>query len=179
MSFREKMLITTLCLLITLSLFLLSSCTNKQSLTSEKSIDFPLDSNGYPKNDVVIVNGKPYPINLKDYPHEASEFDAKIKIKMQEDTDNVEIILPQYLPINYWSIDESNFLNLNSYVKTICPIKEKHLLEGVSPAVQQFNIQVPEKEISEIYLKWTNINEADKSFTDKDEDYLLKIVISC
>lgn len=178
MSFRAKILISILCLLITLSVFGLSPCSNKQSLSSEKSIDFPLDTNGYPKNDVVLVNGKSYSINLKDHTHAASEFDAEKIAEMQDNNDAVEIILPQYLPINYWSIDERNFINLNSYVKTTCPIKEEHSLEGISPAIQQFNIQVPETEISEIYLKWTNFKEANKSFTDKDEDYLLKIVIS-
>lgn len=88
------------------------------------------------------------------------------------------MILPQYLPINTWSIEEENFINLNAYEKIKYPVKEENMLEGVSASVQKFNIQVAEGDTREIFFKWTNVNEANKLFKDEQEDYLLKIVIT-
>mgnify|MGYP000105725121 FL=1 len=52
------------------------------------------------------------------------------------------------------------------------------MIEGISTAVQKFKIQVSTDETTEILLKWANINEVDKLFKDKKEDYLLKISVS-
>ena len=52
------------------------------------------------------------------------------------------------------------------------------MMEGRSAEVQRFKIQVAMDETTEILLKWSNINEEDKLFKDKKEDYLLKIVVS-
>lgn len=51
------------------------------------------------------------------------------------------------------------------------------MLEGISPNVQNFKIQLPEGEGTDLVFKWANVNEADKSFKDKQEDYLLKIIL--
>lgn len=52
------------------------------------------------------------------------------------------------------------------------------MIEGISPFVLKFNIEVSDSETTELVFKWANINEANKSFEDKNEDYLLKIVIT-
>lgn len=101
----------------------------------------------------------------------------KMEVKIGEEGDAVEMILPQYLSINIWSIEEENFIKLNAYEKITYPVKDENMLEGVSVSVQKFNMQVTEGETREILFKWANVNEANKLFKDKQEDYLLKIVI--
>ncbi len=154
-------------------MFLLTSCS-KEPVEENKEIEFPLDDKGYPKNNLVMINNKAYPLNLVGESHMGSE----IEVKMDQDSDIVEIVLPQRLPINYWSLDEKENLNLVSYSMIDFPIKNENMLEGPSPAVQKFVLNVARGETSEILLKWSNVDESDKLFKDKKEDYLLKIVVS-
>lgn len=92
--------------LLFLSVFILSSCNNKNTDTHEKSVDFPLDDKDYPQNNVVIINGNTYSINLKNNSNENSKVNTKIELKLSDDKKDIEIILPQYLPINSWFFDE-------------------------------------------------------------------------
>ncbi|MCW6700731.1 hypothetical protein NH288_01315 [Anaerococcus sp. NML200537] len=137
-------------------------------------MEFPLDDKGYPKNNIVMINGKAYPLDLVGESHR----DSEIEIKMDGDSDLVEIILPQGLPIKYWSMDEHEYLNLVSYNKIDYPIKDENMVEGPSQAVQKFVLSLTSRESSEILLKWANVDEMDKLFKDKKEDYLLKIKVS-
>lgn len=173
-SFSYKKLLTILfCAFLMSFMFLLAGC-KKEPAQENKEMDFPLDDKGYPKNNIVIINNKAYPIDLVGESHMGSE----IEIKMDQDSDIVEIVLPQRLPINYWSLDEKEDLNLVSYSMIDFPIKNENMLEGPSPAVQKFVLNVAREESSEILLKWANVDEVDKLFKDKKEDYLLKIKVS-
>lgn len=171
----KKVLIILLGALLISFMFLLTSCS-KESATvkDDKEVDFPLDDKGYPKNNIVIINNKAYPIDLVGESH----MDSEIEIKMDENSDALEIVLPQGLPINYWSIDEKEYLNLVSYSRIDLPIKDENMVEGPSASVQKFVLSIPRGESSEILLKWANVDEVDKLFKDKKEDYLLKIVVS-
>lgn len=154
-------------------MFLLTSCS-KEPVSDDKEMEFPVDDKGYPQNNLVMINNKTYPLDLVGESHMGSE----IEIKMDQDSDIVEIVLPQRLPINYWSLDEKEYLNLVSYSMIDFPIKNENMLEGPSPAVQKFVLNVAREETSEILLKWSNVDEVDKLFKDKKEDYLLKIKVS-
>ena len=154
-------------------MFLLTSCS-KEPVSDDKEMEFPLDDKGYPQNNVVMINNKAYPIDLLVESHMGSE----IEVKMDQDSDIVEIVLPQRLPINYWSFDEKEYLNLVSYSMIDFPIKNENMLEGPSPAVQKFVLNVAREETSEILLKWANVDEVDKLFKDKKADYILKIKVS-
>lgn len=151
-------------------MLLLSGCRGAENKTTKT--DFPLDEKGYPKNDVVIVNGKSYPIEIA----KSSKENSEVVIKLEEESDVVDLVVPQYLPINIWSVDEKNILNLISYSKIDFKIEDKDMLEGISNSLQKFQFQVTQGET--IFLKWSNINEIEKPFKDKNEDYLLKIVVS-
>ena len=154
-------------------MFLLTSCS-KEPVADDKEMDFPLDDKGYPQNNVVMINNKAYPIDIVGESHMGSE----IEVKMDQDSDIVEIVLPQRLPINYWSLDENEYMNLVSYSRIDFPIKDENITEGPSPAVQKFVLNVARGESSEILLKWANVDEVDKLFKDKKEDYLLKIKVT-
>ncbi len=114
-------------------IFLLTSCS-KESAQNNKKMEFSLDDKGYPKNNIVMINGKAYPLDFAGESHR----DSEIEIKMDGDRDIVEITLPQYLPINYWSLDENEYMNLVSYSRIDFPIKDENMVEGPSAAVQKF-----------------------------------------
>lgn len=172
MASYKKTLLSKLFPVLVLSIFLLSACSNKNSPASGEVLDFPLDDKGYPKNNLVLVNGKTYPMDLVGEVHTGSE----IEVKRDKERDDLEISLPQYLPINTWSLEEGDYLDLTSYNKIAYPIKKENMLEGISPNVQNFKIQLLEGG-TELVFKWANVNEADKPFKDKQEDYLLKIIL--
>ena len=169
----KKVLRIFFCAFLLSGVFFLASC-EKEPVTENKEIEFPLDDKGYPQNNVVMINNKAYPIDLVGESHMGSE----IEVKMDGDSDIVEIVLPQRLPINYWSLDEKENLNLISYIMTDFPIKNENMVEGPSAAVQKFVLNVAREESSEILLKWANVDEVDKLFKDKKADYLLKIKVS-
>ena len=121
-----------------------------------------------------MVNDKTYPLDLVGESNRGSE----IEIKMDGDRDLVEIVLPQYLPIKFWSIDENEYLDLVSHSRIDFPIKDENMLEGPSASVQKFELSLAKGENTEILLKWANVDEVDKLFKDKKEDYLLKIKVS-
>ena len=172
MASYKKTLLSKLFPVLVLSVFLLSACSSKNKLASGKGLDFPLDDKGYPKNNLVLVNGKTYPMDIVGEVHTGSE----IEVKRDKERDDLEISLPQDLPINTWSLEEGDYLDLTSYNKIAYPIKKENMLEGISPNVQNFKIQLLEGG-TELVFKWANVNEADKPFKDKQEDYLLKIIL--
>lgn len=173
MTSYKKTLLSKLFPVLVLSVFLLSSCSHKDNLSSGKDLDFPLDDKGYPKNNLLLVNGKTYPMDLPGGVNTGSE----IEVKIDKARDELEISLPQYLPINTWSLEEETYLDVTSYSKIAYPIKKENMLEGPSPNVQNFKIQLLEGERTDLVFKWANVNEADKLFKDKQEDYLLKIIL--
>lgn len=167
---KKKILLTLLSVILVPTFLLLVGCSKTEN--QRNNTDFPLDEKGYPKNDVVIVNGKSYPIEIA----KSSKGNSEVVIKLEEESDVVNLVVPQYLPINIWSVDEKNILNLTSYSKIDFKIEDKDMVEGISNSVQKFQFQVIQGET--IFLKWSNINEIEKPFKDKNEDYLLKIVVS-
>ncbi len=168
---KKKNLLTLSCIFLIPIMLLLSGCSGAENKTTKT--DFPLDEKGYPKNDMVLINDKSYPIEIA----KSSKGNSEVVIKLEEESDVVDLVVPQYLPINIWSVDEKNILNLISYSKIDFKIEDKDMLEGISNSLQSFKLQVPQGETT-ILLKWSNVNEIEKTFKDKNEDYLLKIVVS-
>lgn len=168
---KKKNILTLSCIFLIPIMLLLSGCRGAENKTTKT--DFPLDEKGYPKNDVVLINDKSYPIEIAN----SSKGNSEVVIKLEEESDVVDLVVPQYLPINIWSVDEKNILNLILYSKIDFKIEDKDMLEGISNSVQKFQFQVPQGETT-ILLKWSNVNEIEKTFKDKNEDYLLKVVVS-
>lgn len=168
---KKKILLTLLSIILVPAIFILAACSKTEN--QKNNTDFPLDEKGYPKNDVVLINDKSYPIEIA----KSSKGNSEVVIKLEEESDVVDLVVPQYLPINIWSVDEKNILNLISYSKIDFKIEDKDMVEGISNSVQKFQFQVPQGETT-ILLKWSNVNEIEKTFKDKNEDYLLKVVVS-
>ncbi len=171
----KKVLSIFFCAILVFFMFLITGCEKESVLQKEEyEIEFPLDDKEYPKNNLVMFNNKSYPLDLVG----ESNTDSEIEIKMDQDSDLLEIIFPQYFPINYWSLDEKEYLNLISYSRFDFSIKDEIMVVGQSRALQKFVLSLLRGETSEILLKWSNVDEIDKSFMDKKADYNLKIKVS-
>ncbi|EFM38507.1 hypothetical protein HMPREF0379_1742 [[Eubacterium] yurii subsp. margaretiae ATCC 43715] len=139
-------------------------------------IDFPKAERGYPKSDIVMINGKSYAINIAKSPNEKVEKEHKMEIELRGKDDIVDVALPQWSVINYWSMEESLSLISNNVIEF--PIDTKDMLDGTSNRVQRFRIKVADDEKTTLIFKWSNVNEMGKAFKDKKADYILKITVS-
>src|SRR5699024_9667713 len=99
-----------------------------------------------------------YPLDLVG----ESNMDSEIEIKMDHDSDLLEIILPQYLPISFWSIYEKEYLNLISYSRFDFSIKDEIMAEGQSRALQKSVHNQIKGETFEILINKLNVKEIDK-----------------
>ena len=142
----------------------------------DAGIDFPKDEKGYPKNDIVMINGKSYAINIAKSLDEKVEKEHEMEIDLKGKDNIVDVALPQWSVINYWIMEES--LSLTSYNIIDFPIDDKDVLEGTSNRVQRFKIKVADDEKTTWIFKWSNVNEMVKAFKDKKADYILKITVS-
>ena len=142
----------------------------------DAGIDFPKDEKGYPKNDIVMLNGKSYAINIAKSLDEKVEKEHEMEIDLKGKDNIVDVALPQWSVINYWIMEES--LSLTSYNIIDFPIDDKDVLEGTSNRVQRFKIKVADDEKTTWIFKWSNVNEMGKAFKDKKADYILKITVS-
>lgn len=160
-----------------LMLSLVVACEGQTNLgMKDAGIDFPKDEKGHPKNDIVMINGKSYAINIAKSLDEKVEKEHEMEIDLKGKDNIVDVALPQWSVINYWSMEES--LSLTSYNIIDFPIDDKDMLEGTSNRVQRFKIKVADDEKTTWIFKWSNVNEMGKAFKVKKADYILKITVS-
>ena len=160
-----------------LMLPLLLACESQSNLgMKDTGIDFPKDKKGYPKNDIVMINGKSYAINIAKSLDKKVEKEHEMEIDLKGKDNIVDVALPQWSVINYWSMEESLSLISNDIIEF--PIDTKDMLEGISNRVQRFKIKVADDEKTTLIFKWSNVNEMGKAFKDKKADYILKITVS-
>jgi len=160
-----------------LMLSLVVACESPTNLgMKDAGIDFPKDKKGYPKNDIVMINGKSYAINIAKNLDKKVEKEQEMEIDLKGKDNIVDVALPQWSVINYWSMEESLSLISNDIIEF--PIDTKDMLEGISNRVQRFKIKVADDEKTTLIFKWSNVNEMGKAFKDKKADYILKITVS-
>ena len=170
-----KVLKYVLAFFIVLSLVV--ACESPTNLgMKDAGIDFPKDEKGYPKNDIVMINGQSYAINITKSPDKKVEKEHEMEIDLKGNNNIVDVALPQWSVINYWSMEESLSLISNNVIEF--PIDTKDMLEGTSNRVQSFRVKVADDEKTTWIFKWSNVNEMGKAFKDKKADYILKITVS-
>ena len=94
-------------------------CGNHMDKSSE-SFDitkFPRDEQGYPKSDIAIINGKEFSLKDLSESYVEDNLDCVIELPDVKTGDRIEVILPQYLPVNLWSIEEKETIDLTNYNK--------------------------------------------------------------
>lgn len=163
MILRNKSVLIVMAAVLLLSF---SACSVKKT-GSEDGLNFPKDSQGYPKRNVILVNGKK--VELSD--QKSSVTDAKIR-----EDGTVMISLPQGLPINNWYIEENENIKLVSYTTNTSLDKTEGDREGQSAEIQTFIFRTTK--IEPVLFKWVNVEQSGKSFEEKEEEYLLKVVVS-
>lgn len=162
---NKKILIITFAFAL---LFALSGYSKK-----EKDINFPKDSEGYPKSNVMLINGEE--TELQDITLIDGKMSHVVNAKNRKDG-TVVVVLPQGIPFNQWYIQESEEIKLISYMTESLFNGPGEKLEGPSSEIQTFCFSAPPS--STVLFKWVNTNQSGKSFDEKDEDYLLKVKIS-
>lgn len=131
---------------------------------------FPRDEQGYPKCNIVIINGKEFSLKALSESYVEDDLDYIIDLPGVKKGDRIEVILPQYLPINLWSIEEKETIDLINYNKKELSVRQD--VEGKSAFVQKFTFTMND---TSILFKWSNVRECGKSFSEKEKEYLLKI----
>lgn len=91
------------------SLFLIGCNHSKNN----ESVNFPTDDNGYPIGNIAMINGKE--ISLDNFSLK-SDYINELNIEFDKES-VVEVILPRSTPINIWSIEEKENIDLISYEK--------------------------------------------------------------
>lgn len=147
-----------------LLILLLTACSCKNPKDQ-----FPSNNQGYPKTDIMLVNGREY--NIKDL-YAGENTVEEVNIEIDKENSEFEIVLPVGASISQWSIRQKEIL-LDNYKRSKVDIKEE--LEGPSPYIQSFKFT---SDSHEIILKYHNINELDKAFSDIEEYYLLKLQVT-
>ena len=131
-----------------------------------KKTVFPVDSQGYPKNDVVLINGEEYSIkgSYNSDPENIPE-PTVLEIKRQ---DKIKIIVADhdFYPSD-WCIEKTEGITATTYTDSYNEYKGDEVLDGASGGLRIFEITA-EKDAKEIILmhKSYSLNEENKQTED-------------
>ncbi len=131
-----------------------SANQKKQNEQSDK-VDFPLDKNGYPKSDRVVVNGKNYDLGR-------GGTKKQITIIRKKENKRVVILLPQGSSIYNWFLKENKEIRIISYKSMEIVSKNTPMREGDSGKVYRYELEMSDTD--QIELKKTNVNEMGKDY---------------
>ena len=158
-----------LMLILLVPMLLLASCGNRDMKK------FPVGKDGYPKENIVLINGKSY--TLDDYDKVLRGNSGESEILVESDSEQLEILLPVIGALTEWSASESNGFLLEKYELYETDTKGIEIKEGSSAAIQKFVFRVPPSENATVELKHINVSEKEKAFSDRTYDYLLRITL--
>lgn len=134
-------------------------------------ITFPLQSDGYPRRDVVIINDNEYPLGI-----DARHPKTDIKVSLQNLPEcMISIILPSGLDFCEWNLEENEDIDLCSYSRVMIPVA--HLREGAVSDVESFTFRVAPN-VDKVSFKYINKKEKGKSFNTKEGVYELTLTLS-
>lgn len=125
-----------------------------------------------PTTTSVIINDTEY--SLKDMEKkDGSRIEYSLEVPGTEEG-KIEVILPKISNVNTWWFGESSEVDLLSYSKYRMNPDMDEVREGESDEVQRFELYCER----EVIFKWSNVNEAEKAFADRDAQYTLTIKIT-
>lgn len=172
-------------ILISILLLVMAGCGSD---SKQKKTAFPTDKDGWPKDNVALINGKEYPLKkIENSSHgQLARYEIRLKLDKKDqkkagnedniDVDDmlesIEVTLPVRSEICNWSIDPKE---MQYYERNTLPIKTKETLEGGTSDIQTFRYLAPRDGSHSVWFKWSNVNEMEKAFSDQQEYYLLTI----
>ena len=157
-----------LMLMLLIAAILLTGCSR-----NEDTQKFPVGKDGYPKESIVLINGNSY--ELANYDEVLSGGIGENEIFIDSESGQLEILLPVVGALTEWSAEESEEIRLINYALLDTDIKPDKIKDGGSAAIQKFVFDIPESEKTTIVFKHINISEKEKTFSNRQYDYLLKI----
>lgn len=160
-------------LLIALSFFAILltmiGCSDRQ-----KESSFPKDNCGYPQKNIMVINGKEEVLPGFTDILMGEKFTHRVTAKKQKDG-FVTVMVPKASAINQWCIEESEDVKVIMYKTESLLENAKEKIEGASDEIQMFKFSSETNHV--VKLKWVNINQIGKAFSEKEENYLLEIEI--
>ena len=136
------------------------------SCSAEKT-SFPVGVNGYPKNDVMLINGEEYSI-AGSYNMDPENIPEPTIIEIER-CDKIKIIVADHDFYPYdWCIEETEGITVTTYTDSYSENKGDDMLYGASSGLRIFEITA-EEDVKEIILmhKAYSLNE-ENNWTEED-----------
>lgn len=127
----------------------------------EKKVTFPVDETGYPKEDILVVDGQEIPFK----PGEENEI--MLATDMVEDN-CLEILLPEGETYRKWCILEDVEMCFRGYevVKISVDIDEEQRLEGKATEIDRFLLELDMMQTPQLEFKCVELDECNKGFAE-------------
>lgn len=153
----------------------ITGCTHYRSVNKVDDrayASFPTDQYGYPKTNIVLINGEKYEMksNIDDNASE-EEKTTIITIKNFEDTVKTDIVLPKYVLTCKWTMKEKENPSVLYY--NIYRASPKEAMDGGSSEIQHFRIIATKGNVAE--FKFVEEREMNKHYEDREGSRILKI----
>jgi len=161
------------------SLIFFSGCEKSKSFqfADHGLPDFPISEDGYPQSDVLMIDGNIYSFEHTDGVQLDTSTQQRIEYKLSGSDNYIEVILPRRIPAFKWYLKEDEEVELVAYELFSLPIADEDIKDGPSSAVQRFYVLFNSDKQTTIQFKWSNVNENDKAFAEKEAAYSLFIVL--
>lgn len=173
MGSHNRILIAAVLLLMC---FVCYGCIKSNIMKNSSDTKFPTEKKGYPKKDVVLINGKEY--SLADIQKSFGESGIINQIELQMDSTETQItvVLPRIQPTLLWSMEEQENIDLISYKEEKYTVHGE-MRDGESAEIQIFVFKINRDSDQRIRFKWSNVNEQGKSFQEKEGVYTLELFV--
>ncbi len=149
--------------------------------------DYPCDDDGYPKSNVILINGKKYdlpifknpnlPVHL--CPKNLNTFNETIVVNSASADYEWEIVLPDSSIYFYWEFPKQKGVSRHYDLKREYLIKKeihlKNRIKGSRPCVLVYNINLTEPKDTVLHFYYYNICEQDKPEAERHANYHLQI----
>lgn len=173
MGSHNRILIAAVLLLMC---FVCYGCIKSNIMKNSSDTKFPTEKKGYPKKDVVLINGKEYSLADIQKSFGESEIINQIELQMDSTETQITVVLPRIQPTLLWSMEEQENIDL------ICYKEEKYTVhgemrDGESAEIQIFVFKINRDSDQRIRFKWSNVNEQGKSFQEKEGVYTLELFV--
>ena len=151
--------------------------------------DYPCDDDGYPKSNVILINGKKYdlpifknpnlPVHL--CPKNLRTINETIVVNSASADYEWEIVLPDSSMVFYWEFPKQKNVSRHYDIKREYLIKKEILLKrkekviGAKPCVLVYNINLTEPKDTVLHFYYYNISQYKKPESERHANYHLQI----
>lgn len=149
--------------------------------------DYPCYDDGYPKRNVILINGKKYdlpifknpnlPVHL--CPKNLNTFNETIVVNSASADYEWEIVLPDSSIVFYWEFPKQKNVSRHYDLKREYLIKKeihlKNRIKGAKPCVLVYNINLTSVKDTVLHFYYYNISQYKKPESERHANYHLQI----